>query len=87
MVHSERESHDGVTGSEISDSRIPEIVPINNEPSALKPRDDPHNEERRNARRILHEVEVGFRSSEQENEEELKDLHETHSSPLLGRVP
>ena len=87
MVHSERESHDGVTGNEISTSRIPEIVPINNEPRALKPRDDPHNVERWNARRILHEVEIGFWGSEQENEEELKDLHETHSSPLLGRVP
>lgn len=87
MVHSERESHDGVTGSEISNLSIPEIVPINDEPRALKPRDDPHNEESWNARRILHEVEVRFRGSEQENEEELKDLHETNNTPLLGRGP
>ena len=60
-------------------------MPIDNETRTLKTRYDPHNEESWNARWILHEIEVGFGSSEQEDEEELKDLHETNSEPQLER--
>ena len=68
----------------------PEVMPVDHKARALQTSGHPHDEERRDAGRVLHEVEVGLRRAEEQKEEELEHLgeiaapHPTWKSTLKG---
>ena len=64
MIGPQGESHD----------RVAEVVPVNDEASSLDSSHKPHHDECWNAGRILHEIEVGSGSAEEEEIEQLEDL-------------
>lgn len=65
----------------------PEVVPVDHKARALQTSGHPHDEERRNAGRVLHEVKVGFRRAEEQKEEELEHLGEMPPLTPLGKAP
>ena len=65
----------------------PKVVPVNHEARALKTRGHPHDEERRDAGRVLNEVEIRLRCAEEEKEQELDHLPEMSLPTPLGKAP
>ena len=65
----------------------PEVMPVDHKARALQTSGHPHDEERRDAGRVLHEVEVGLRRAEEQKEEELEHLGEMPHLIPLGKAP
>ena len=65
----------------------PEIMPVDHKARALQTSGHPHDEERRDAGRVLYKVEVGFRRAEEQKEEELEHLGEMPPLIPLGKAP